>query len=89
MQVTITNIEKNKSEFIHVELSEFSGYDLVGLRVYVNREGEDPTPTRKGLSCNVKLLPELKHAIVEAEQAAILILELRISVGSLLAARRS
>ena len=29
MQITITNIEKNKSEFIHVELSEFKGFDLV------------------------------------------------------------
>ena len=71
MNKIITEIEKNKSEFIRVELSEYSGFDLIGMRVYVNREGEDPAPTRKGITCNVKLLPELKAAIIEAEQAAI------------------
>ena len=71
MQKIISEIEKNKSEIIRVELTEFSGYDLVGMREYVSREGEDPTPTKKGITCNVNLLPELKAAIIEAEQAAI------------------
>ena len=71
MNKFITEIEKNKSEIIRVELTEFSGYDLVGMRVYVNREGEDPAPTRKGITCNVLLIPELKKAIADAEQAAI------------------
>jgi hypothetical protein len=61
----------NKSEIIRVELTEFSGYDLAGIRVYVNREGEDPTPTREGITCNVSLIPELKQAIADAERAAI------------------
>jgi hypothetical protein len=41
------------------------------MRVYVSREGEDPVPTRKDITCNVSLIPELKKAIAEAEQAAI------------------
>jgi len=71
MQKLISEIEKNSSEVIRVELSEFKGFDLVGMRVYALREDEDPTPTRKGITCNVKLLPELKAAIIKAEQAAI------------------
>jgi len=71
MQKLISEIEKNSTEVIRVELSEFKGFDLVGMRVYALREGEDPTPTRKGITCNVKLLPELKAGIIEAEQAAI------------------
>jgi hypothetical protein len=71
MQKIITEIEKNKSEIIRVELSEFSGFDLIGMRVYVSRAGVDPVPTRKGITCNVALIPELKKALAEAEQAAI------------------
>ena len=71
MQKIISEIEKNKAEVIRVELTEYCGYDLVGLRVYVNREGQDPTPTKKGLTCKMSLLPELKQTIIEAEQVAI------------------
>ena len=63
MNKIITEIEKNKTEVIRVELTGFSDYDLVGLRVYVNRESEDPLPTKKGIASNLKLLPELKSAI--------------------------
>ena len=71
MQKIITEIEKNKSEFIRVELSEYSGHDLLGIRVYINRDDGDPTPTKKGITCNVSLIPELKQAILKAEQEAI------------------
>ena len=71
MNKIITEIDKNKTEVIRVELTGFSDYDLVGLRVYVNRESEDPLPTKKGITCEVSLIPELKQAIADAEQAAI------------------
>lgn len=71
MNKIITDIEKNATEFIRVELSEFNGHDLVGIRVYVNRDDGDPTPTKKGITCNVSLIPELKQAILKAEQEAI------------------
>ena len=71
MNQEIAQIEKNSSEVIKVELSEFKGFDLVSFRVWANRDGQDPTPTKKGITCKVKLLPELKAAIIEGEQAAI------------------
>ncbi len=71
MQKIITEIEKNSTEVIRVELSEFKGFDLFSLRVYVEKEGSDPLPTKKGLTVGVKLVPELKQAILKAEQAAI------------------
>ena len=71
MNKIITDIEKNANEFIRVELSEFNGHDLIGLRVYVNRDDGDPTPTKKGITCKVGLIPELKQAILKAEQEAI------------------
>jgi hypothetical protein len=71
MNREIAQIEKNSTEVIRVEIFEYKGFDLVGMRVYVSREGEDPAPTRKGITCNVALIPELKKALAEAEQAAI------------------
>lgn len=41
----LAKIEKNKSEIIRVQLSEFSAHDLIGLRVYINRVDDDPAPT--------------------------------------------
>jgi hypothetical protein len=38
----IAEIEKNSTEVIRAELSEFKGHDLFSLRVYADREGQDP-----------------------------------------------
>ena len=35
------------------------------------RDDGDPTPTKKGMTCNVSLIPELKQAILKAEQESI------------------
>jgi len=71
MNKVITDIEKNTNEFIRTELSEFKGHDLFSFRVYAEREGQDPLPTKKGITCKVGLIPELKAAILKAEQEAI------------------
>ncbi|MBT3204310.1 MAG: transcriptional regulator [Gammaproteobacteria bacterium] len=71
MNKIITDIEKNSSEFIRAELTEFKGHDLFSLRVYVEKEGQDPQPTRKGITVNVKLIPEIKQAIHLVEKELI------------------
>ena len=48
-------IGKNQSEVIRVELTEYSGYELIGLRVYVIREYQDPTTTIKGQCTGIKI----------------------------------
>ncbi len=71
MNKIITDIEKNANEFIRAELNEFKGHDLFSFRVYAEREGQNPLPTKKGITCKVALIPELKAAILKAEQEAI------------------
>ncbi len=71
MNKIIREIAKNTNEVIRVELSEFKGHDLFSFRVYANREGQKPTPTKKGITCKVDLIPELKQAILSAEREAI------------------
>ena len=71
MNKLIEEIPKNANEVIRVELSEFKGHNLFSFRVYADRKGQEPTPTRKGITCKVDLIPELKAAILKAEQEAI------------------
>jgi len=63
----IQDIEKNANEFIRVELSEFKGHDLLSLRVYIDRDGTNPMPTKKGITVNQKLIPDLIEALQKAQ----------------------
>ncbi len=71
MNQLISTIKKNAHESIHVELGEYKGTDTFSVRVYVKLDdNEEKTPTRKGITVNAKLLPELLKAVTEAEQVA-------------------
>lgn len=71
MQKVVATIEKNRSEEVRVELSEFNGHDLVSARVWLKgANGTDPTPTRKGITLRIELLPALREALNQAEQEA-------------------
>jgi len=72
-------IGKNSLEDVRVTLDEFSGHQLIDLRVYADfRSGNVQTrgPTKKGVSLNVVRLPDLIAALeaarVEAEQRGLL-----------------
>lgn len=72
MDKLIATIEKNSNEEIQVGISEFKGHDLINIRVYTEIEGsKDKVPTKKGITCNVKLIPGLLSALKEAEQVVI------------------
>ena len=71
MNKDIATIKKNSIDEIRVGLSEFKGHNLINIRVYTEIEnGKDMVPTKKGLTCNIRLLPELITALREAEKEA-------------------
>jgi hypothetical protein len=70
----IAVIDKNKAEDMRIELMEFRGYQLIGIRVFVDTpDSEDRVPTRKGVTFRQEQLPELIAALKQA--AAILEVE--------------
>lgn len=68
MEKTISTIPKNSREELRIALTEFNGHQLADLRIYV--AGDDPKPTKKGVTVNVALLPELVAALQAAEAEA-------------------
>ena len=65
-------VRKNTLEEVRVGLSEFNGHDLVDIRVWAEPRngGTDRIPTKAGIACNVRLLPELIEALQQAEMTA-------------------
>ena len=65
----IAVIKKNKLEEIRIELGQFSGHELINVRVWADPRngGAKRVPTRSGVACNVRLLPELIEALRQAE----------------------
>lgn len=68
MNQTITTIEKNSIDEIRVGLSDFKGHDLIGVRVFAETDKGEKVPTKKGLTCNVRLIADLIKALQEAEK---------------------
>jgi len=67
----IAAIQKNASEEIRVCLQHFKGHDLCDIRVFgMFTTGKVFMPTGKGVAVNVMLLPDLIHALQEAERKA-------------------
>src|SRR4051812_17441938 len=64
-----TVIRKNALEEIRVELSEYDGHDLINVRIWADPRngGAERIPTKAGIACNVRLLPELIEALRQAE----------------------
>lgn len=66
----IASIQKNGRETIRVEISEFKGRPLIGLRVWWAAEDGGQHPSSKGLSTSIKNLPALARALADAERIA-------------------
>jgi hypothetical protein len=69
MSVVIGEFRKNATEVLRVSLSNFKGYDLVDIRVWVDGYGGVTRPTKQGISIRRELLPELQQAIDAAINA--------------------
>ena len=71
MEKHIATFAKNKAEEVRIDLTEYQGHDLVSARVWAPSDGTGvKVPTRKGLTLNVRLLPDLIEALQEAEREA-------------------
>ena len=67
MKQVIATIPKNASEVVKVELTEFNGHDLVGIRVWTK---DTDRPTQKGITVTVAMLPAILAALATAEAKA-------------------
>ena len=63
---------KNATEEVRVSLTEYKGHKLVDLRIYYEPEdGSERRPTKKGITIDVGLYPELKKAMLRVENELI------------------
>lgn len=69
--IVIGEIPKNQREDIRVTLSNFKGHDLVGARIWFKTKDGESRPSSKGITVNVKVLPELIGLLEDAEKKAI------------------
>jgi hypothetical protein len=69
--IIIGSIPKNQREDVRVTLSNFKGHDLVGTRIWFKTKDGEHRPTSKGISINVRILPELIGLLTEAEKKCV------------------
>ncbi|BBF92107.1 transcriptional coactivator p15/PC4 family protein [Blastochloris tepida] len=69
MTFVIGEFRKNQTEVVRVTTSNFKGFDLVDVRVWVDGYGGVTRPTKQGISLRRELLPELQQAINAAINA--------------------
>ena len=69
MEGLVRTIQKNSLEEVRIELTEYHGHHLVGLRIYSNwLQDRKMRPTRKGITVAVELLPAIIEALREAQR---------------------
>lgn len=70
--VTVGTIRKNSAEEVRILLDEFKGARLVSVRVFANYgSGDEPLPTKKGVSLRVDLLDDLIRELCQARAHAV------------------
>ncbi|MEE8380256.1 MAG: transcriptional coactivator p15/PC4 family protein [Thermodesulfobacteriota bacterium] len=65
--IVISEFPKNKTEDFRLSLTEYQGHNLLDFRIYFKDKEGESKPTKKGVTVNVKLFPQLKQAIMDAE----------------------
>lgn len=70
--LVIATFAKNRKETLRVALDQYQGHNLLDVRAMVQLadHADTLTPTAKGVSLNVALIPELRAALAEAETKA-------------------
>ncbi len=69
MSLVLHQFAKNATEEVRVSLTEYKGHKLIDLRIYYEPEdGEERRPTKKGITIDVGLYPELKKAMLKIEK---------------------
>jgi len=54
---------KNSREIIRVTPGQYEGHDLIDIRVYARTKGDEIIRTKKGISINIDIVPELIDAL--------------------------
>lgn len=62
----IAKFNKNASEVVGVQLTEYDGRQLLDVRVWVLKNEKDYIPTKKGISLRLEQVGALRDAIVKA-----------------------
>jgi len=72
MDKPIYIFRKNATEEVRASIRKFKDRTYVDLRVWVERDNghAEFSPTKKGLSLSVYVLPELKRAVLALEREA-------------------
>jgi hypothetical protein len=60
----------NGREIVRVELGKVNGTPIVNLRRWFRPDGEPPRPTKRGLACALKHLPDIAALVNEALRRA-------------------
>jgi hypothetical protein len=71
MTKPVCELPKNSREAIKFTLQEYKGHKFADMRIYVQADGKDPVPTKKGLAVSPTLWPEFKKALAQIETAMI------------------
>ncbi|MBW2645933.1 MAG: transcriptional coactivator p15/PC4 family protein [Deltaproteobacteria bacterium] len=69
-QKLIKKFDKNAAEVVKVQIQDYQGSEYVDLRVWTNSSHDDSgeeRPTRKGITLNTELLPDLIEALRSAQ----------------------
>ena len=68
----IAVLHKNRSERLRIALDEYQGHQLLDVRVVTQLSDATDlwSPTKKGVSINVTMLPALREALADAETKA-------------------
>ncbi len=66
--IIISEFQKNKTEDFRLSITEYQGHTLLDFRIFFKDKEGESKPTKKGITLNVKLFPELKQAIMDAEK---------------------
>lgn len=69
-EILIGECQKNQRELLRVTLENFNGHDLINLRVWFQAADGDRKPGTKGLSLNVRMIPELLRLLQRASDEA-------------------
>lgn len=68
MSILIKDIQRNASEIIRIEVSEFKGKELINIRIWYvaardNEGNEIYKPTQKGIALDIAEFEELREGI--------------------------
>lgn len=65
--IHIVDIERNSTEIIRIEISEFREKKLLNIRTWYLNDQNEYAPTKKGVTISIDKIADLKNALIEAE----------------------